>query len=401
MAPNAAQTGSAGENNTKVFISYARADFAFVERLGAALKARGIEPLIDQTEIAAFDEWWKRIETIIARADTFVFVVSPDSVASSVCGKEVAFAQSLNKRLAPIVWRRVDDSAVPEALAKVNYIFFDDETRFDAGVDTLVAALITDIEWVRKHTELGEHARRWAAAGRPGPRGLLLRSPVLEEAERWIASRPPAAPPPTEDVQAFVAESRRATTRRRNILTAGLAAGFAIALVLAGFAYWQRSIAIEQERIAQQERRSAEQQRAIAERNEALANDQRDKALLTQSRFLADLGRQRWRSGDAAAAILLGIEALSDEHDGTTRPYAAEAEATLFIGWQHLQESCVLAVDYGLANCAAFSPDGRRVAAGFTDGKARIRTARAPMSSSCRARAVSPASHSARTAAVW
>ena len=84
MAPNAAQTGSAGENNTKVFISYARADFAFVERLGAALKARGIEPLIDQTEIAAFDEWWKRIETIIARADTFVFVVSPDSVADQL-----------------------------------------------------------------------------------------------------------------------------------------------------------------------------------------------------------------------------------------------------------------------------------------------------------------------------
>ena len=85
---------------TRAFVSYARADLAFVERLEAALKARGIETLIDKTEIAAFEDWWRRIETAITRADNFVFVISPDSVASAVCDKEVAFALSLNKRLA-------------------------------------------------------------------------------------------------------------------------------------------------------------------------------------------------------------------------------------------------------------------------------------------------------------
>jgi hypothetical protein len=60
-----------------------------------------------------------------------VFVLSPDSAASEVCAKEIAFAASLNKRLAPIVARRVDDKAVPEVLRRLNFIFFDDATQFD------------------------------------------------------------------------------------------------------------------------------------------------------------------------------------------------------------------------------------------------------------------------------
>ena len=76
----------------KVFISYSRKDMAFAGRLEAALKARGLEPLIDRTEIYAFEDWWKRIETLIGRADTVVFVLSPDAVASDVALKEVAHA---------------------------------------------------------------------------------------------------------------------------------------------------------------------------------------------------------------------------------------------------------------------------------------------------------------------
>src|SRR5690242_3065068 len=111
--------------NAAVFISYSRKDLAFADRLEAALKHRGFEPLIDRSEIYAFEEWWARIEALIARSDTIVFVLSPDSVASEVALKEVAFAASLNKRLAPIVCRRVRDEAVPEALAKLNFVFFD------------------------------------------------------------------------------------------------------------------------------------------------------------------------------------------------------------------------------------------------------------------------------------
>lgn len=242
---------------TKVFVSYSRKDMTFIDRLEAALEARGVEALIDRREIYAFEDWWKRVEALIVQADTVIFVLSPDAVASEVALKEITFAASLNKRFAPIVCRRVPDQAVPEPLARLNFIFFDDEAQFDASADRLAEALATDLEWVRKHTEFGEAARRWTVAGRPGPRGLLLRSPVLEEAERWIASRPEGAPVPTEETQSFIAQSRRAAIRRRTILTSTLAAGLLIALGLAGFAYWQRGVAQRNAEIAAKNERKA------------------------------------------------------------------------------------------------------------------------------------------------
>jgi formylglycine-generating enzyme required for sulfatase activity len=198
---------------TRIFVSYSRKDMAFADRLEAALKGRGFEPLIDRTEIFAFEDWWKRIEALIGRADTVVFVLSPDAVASDVALKEVAYAASLNKRFAPVVCKPVADSAVPEALRRLNFIFFDDPARFEGNADALATALQTDIGWMRRHTELGEAARRWAGAGLPN--GLLLRSPVLEEAEAWIAYRPHGAPPPTEETQKFIAESRKAEIETR------------------------------------------------------------------------------------------------------------------------------------------------------------------------------------------
>jgi hypothetical protein len=83
MSSDAAAT----ESRAKIFISYSRKDIEFANRLDAALKARGFEPLIDRDEIYAFEEWWKRIEALIVRADTVVFILSPDSIASPVCSK--------------------------------------------------------------------------------------------------------------------------------------------------------------------------------------------------------------------------------------------------------------------------------------------------------------------------
>jgi tetratricopeptide (TPR) repeat protein len=270
MALDADTRGSGEQYKAKVFISYSRKDIVFADRLDAALKARGFEPLIDRTDIYAFEEWWKRVEDLITRADTVVFVLSPDAVRpGSVSLKEVAFAASLKKRFAPIVFRPVHEKDVPEALAKLNFIFFDNPAQFEQSADKLAEALDTDILWIRQHTDFGEQARRWALA--KGPTGLLLRSPVLEQAERWIASRPPGAPAPTDETQAFITRSRQSATRRRNILTSSLAAGLVLALTLAGLAFWQRGVAVEQRSIAQHNEEQAKQERDNATRNFKLA----------------------------------------------------------------------------------------------------------------------------------
>ena len=78
-----------GEPKAKVFISYSRRDAAFVDSLDGALKERGFEPLVDRSEIYAFEDWWKRLQGLIEQADTVVFVLSPDAVASREALKEV------------------------------------------------------------------------------------------------------------------------------------------------------------------------------------------------------------------------------------------------------------------------------------------------------------------------
>ena len=134
----------------------------FADRLELVLKTRGFEVLIDHTEIYAFEDWWHRIESLITRADTVLFVLSPDAVASDVALKEVVFAAALNKRFAPIVCRHVDAGAIPEPLRRLNFIRFDDLSRFETSADQLAQALRTNIGWIRKHTEFGEAARRWS-----------------------------------------------------------------------------------------------------------------------------------------------------------------------------------------------------------------------------------------------
>jgi formylglycine-generating enzyme required for sulfatase activity len=225
------------ETKTKIFISYSRKDMTFADKLEAALKARGFEVLIDREEIYAFEDWWKRIETLIGSADTVIFILSPAAVKSRVALKEVNYAASLNKRFAPIVYRRVEVSAVPEQLRRLNFIFFDEPAKFDASADALALALQTDIGWIRQHTEYGEAERRWSVAGRPS--GLLLHSPTLEIAEYWIASRPRAAPEPTKEIQAFVAASRRGARSAQRLRRLAQASMFTllvgIILVLVGW----------------------------------------------------------------------------------------------------------------------------------------------------------------------
>ena len=115
MTSDAAAGGTGQEPKARIFISYSRADTAFVDRLEAALKERGLESFVDRQDpvtlqdwskgIAPFENWWDEIKRMIAQADTIVFVISPDSGASKYCQDELAEAAKLNKRLAPIVYR--------------------------------------------------------------------------------------------------------------------------------------------------------------------------------------------------------------------------------------------------------------------------------------------------------
>ena len=102
-----------------IFISYARENRDFVHRLDESLKSRGREAWVDWEGIRPTEEFMQAIYGAIEAADTFVFVLTPDSVASVVCGHEIAHAAAHNKRMVPIVAREVNADNVPEPRSSV------------------------------------------------------------------------------------------------------------------------------------------------------------------------------------------------------------------------------------------------------------------------------------------
>ena len=198
----------------RVFVSYSRADLAFVERLDAALEPRGIKLYIDRHDIAAFEDWRERITDLITSSDVVLVVLSPDAVVSEHCRNEIEIAAGLNKRLAPIVVRDIGNAPVSAPVERINYIFFREIDDFAAASDKLVDALRSDLDWIPEHTRYGVLARRWHVGGRPADQ--LLRGSEITRALNWLA-RPPkyTAPDPTELHRSFIEASAEQQEKQR------------------------------------------------------------------------------------------------------------------------------------------------------------------------------------------
>ena len=229
----------------EVFISYSRKDTDFVRRLDEALKSRGREAWVDWEDIRPTEEWMQAIYAAIDGADTFIFVLTPDSVTSAVCGREIAHAAAHNKRMVPIVARELNTGTAPEALAKLNYIFFRESDDFEKATDTLINALDTDLDWVRAHTRLLTRAIEWESKGKN--KSFVLRGDDLRTAERWLAEASTnKEPKPTALQTEYIIASRKAATRRQQITLGAVTLGFVVAIVLAIVAFLARQEAVNQ-----------------------------------------------------------------------------------------------------------------------------------------------------------
>lgn len=240
---------------TRVFLSYSRQDLVFAQILLAALEDDGFDVLMDKTDIAPGEDWKGRLGALILQADTVVFVVSPASCASEICGWEVAHAQGRGKRILPVVAKSVDMATVPAALARLNFLFFEGRPVNNA-VAELRQSLSTDIDWLRQHTVLAERAEEW----RKGEsRALVLRGKSLDEAEHWLALTPATAAATTTVHREFVQASRKAASnRQRNWLTGAIT----VALVSVALAAWgeiNRREAVAKQAEAETERNRATQ----------------------------------------------------------------------------------------------------------------------------------------------
>jgi len=241
--PTAPVAVTAG-NRAKVFVSYSRKDSAFAQMMVEALTERGFDAFLDKTDIAPGEPWKERLAALITTADTVVVAVSPDWIASTICGWELEESLRLGKRVIPVVARRITDADAPPALSRLNWVFLAEGDDKDAALTTLNTALQTDLSWVREHTRLGELAQHWDAQGRSN--GSTLRGADLEAAERWLDRRPANANAPTDLHQDFIRASRRAATARQRYWVGGSLAVAIVAISLAVLAAISRHEAVTQ-----------------------------------------------------------------------------------------------------------------------------------------------------------
>ena len=171
-----------------VFISYAREDQVFAQRLHQALRASDRQPAWDQDhEVVPFSAPWRpEILTAIENSDKFIFVLSPESLDSQPCANELQHAIDVNKQVIPVVRRSArEGQLVPSSVGDLNWIFFTDDAHFDSAFAQLTDVLETDLGWTKAHTRLLTRSSEWSSAQRD--RSLLLRGSDLRAAEQWLA----------------------------------------------------------------------------------------------------------------------------------------------------------------------------------------------------------------------
>jgi hypothetical protein len=157
------------------FLSYAREDLPFVRALTGALRPdREIAWDQDRDKtIRPAAPWWKEIEAAIRRSGKFILVISPESLASDICGRELRYALSLGKQVLPVAlrppapeWKPPDDRDDLARVFELQWIFFDDDTAFQASVSELIWALDNDLATSTYYIWLVDRA---AERNRPGP----------------------------------------------------------------------------------------------------------------------------------------------------------------------------------------------------------------------------------------
>jgi len=328
---------------TDAFISYARRNKTFVQRLNQAFQNAKREVWVDWEGIPLNADWRQEIYRGIEAADNFVFVLSPDSVASQVCKEEIEHAIDNNKRLVPIVCEEVSYDQVHPELAKLNWIFFREEDDFDTAFSKLLDTLDTDLEYVRDHTRLLKRAIEWDEKNRDA--SFTLRGNDLKNAERWLSSSEDKIPEPTPLHAQYILASDRHQRQRQKIAFGGVVVGLVATSLLAIVAVKQRSLAIE-------------------ERNRAREQSVRALTALSEARRVTD---------DGLEALHFGVQAARNLESGKFPPdLVKETTAALREAVYDVQEINRFDGHEDQVNRIAFSPDGNLIASASDDNSVRL-----------------------------
>ncbi|MEM6299221.1 MAG: toll/interleukin-1 receptor domain-containing protein, partial [Bacteroidota bacterium] len=172
---------------TDVFICYAQEDRVVRDQVINALARYAVTTWIHDKDIQKGTTYERAIESGIEGADNFFFFVSPRSVKSDYCLKELNHALKYNKRPVPLLIEQTPEADIPEALRGLQYIDFTDNTDqadFLADIDDILNVLNHEKSYYEEHKILLVRALEWERSERKS--SFLLRGFNLENANAWL-----------------------------------------------------------------------------------------------------------------------------------------------------------------------------------------------------------------------
>lgn len=218
---------------SEIFISYSRRDLAFVGKLRTLLENAGLGAWVDIEGLYAGEEFWPEVAKAIDAAVVFVFVMSPDSIASRFCRMELERAIAGQKRIVPLCYRDVNTDGLNPEIARRQWVFFRDGDDAETAEAELMSAVRADWAWLREQARLLSRAREWKQKDQNN--ALLLRGSDLRAAESWLSQSDGRESGATPLHRAYIAESRRATGKRRLRLSAAAVLALVTLLVVSWF----------------------------------------------------------------------------------------------------------------------------------------------------------------------
>jgi WD40 repeat protein len=365
----------------KLFVSYSRKDSVAARNLIESFKSIEQDVWVDWESIPPAVDWLEQIFRGIEESDAFIFLVSPDSVASDVCNVEISRAAQNNKRIIPIVLRDVDPKLTHENIRKLNWTFIRESDNFEEGLRKVKTAIELDLDWLEEHRRLQVRSLEWH---RKKDVSLLLRGRDLRNARHMVATATAKDPYPTDLQKTFIQHSQRS---ERNRLIAWVATGVAVVImaVLSFYANIQKNQATENAIKANQNRDIAERNatRALnnerearraqlqAEEAQRTAEEEREKALnqeriASSQRSAARAQIYQSRTGELYTSTLLAI-------DSWQKSPSDEAEEILRKNISLLPLPVVQVSQEGNITALELSPDGSTFLVASEDGKACVR----------------------------
>ncbi len=194
------------------FISYSRRNLDFARQLYEGLQQNGLEIWFDQNDIPLAADFQNQIDEGINKAHNFIFIISPASIQSSYCAKEISRAIACGKRIIPILYEMPDAQEmryIDPQIERLNWIYMRPRIEdFDEKLRGLLAVVQSFQGYVEKHTELLIKALEWEEHRRSNQ--FLLINKDRQAAEQWLNQEfddlPPCSPP--DSVCEFICESR-------------------------------------------------------------------------------------------------------------------------------------------------------------------------------------------------